>query len=585
MDALDAEGRVTVGVASPAILWLLLPAPLFVWSAWRRARAAGLCRGAAWSLLVVVLAGPFVVRDRPATGVCVVAAIDVSTSVQNAAVGAARRVLETVSPRLGPDDLVGSVAFAARPWMVATPGAPAARPPSVLLPGPDTAPEDADRDDTDIASAVATAASLCPEGKQPAVLLFTDGNETSGRILAEVAFAERRVPVFPIVPSDGTLPRVALRRLLAPATTPARVAVPLEAVVEARAPTSVAIGITVDGQAIPPRPVQLAPGVSVVAVPYRAREPGVEMLEARLIVPPLDPPPTGVARAALNVTRPVQVLWLSERDVPPVAAQALVRHGVDVSVVRPAAVGDDFTDYDVVVLDDVGRHALADTSLRPLVRWVAAGGALVVTGGEHLFGDAGFVGSPLEPLLPVDLLSQHPAPEEREPLALELVVDRSNSMGADGATKMDYAKRAALAVLDQLSPGDLVGALAFDETAVELAPLPPGGRVPPRARGAAPAASLRRRHRLPGCAHDRAPPPGRRVRARSPRDPRDRRRHESTHRRSLRSDRRPGAGRGERHDDPHRRRCREPGPSERHRDGDGRRVPSHRAAGDPPASS
>src|SRR5580765_5808053 len=89
MDALDAEERVTVGVASHAILWLLLPAPLFVWSAWRRARAAGICRAAAWSLLVVVLAGPFVIRDHPAAGVCVVAAIDVSTSVQNAAVATA----------------------------------------------------------------------------------------------------------------------------------------------------------------------------------------------------------------------------------------------------------------------------------------------------------------------------------------------------------------------------------------------------------------------------------------------------------------------------------------------------------------
>jgi Ca-activated chloride channel homolog len=473
MDALDAEERVTIRVASPAVLWLLLMAPLFVWTAWRRARTAGLCRAAAWSLLVVVLAGPFVVHDRPAAGVCLVAAIDVSTSVQDAAVGAARRMLATLASRLGADDLVGSVAFAARPWVVATPGAPAARPPSMLLPSPDTAPDDADRNDTDIASAVATAASLCPDGKQPAVFLFTDGNETSGGVLAEVAFAERHVPVFPIVLPEGALPHVALRRLLAPPTTPARVPVPLEAVVEARAATTAAISVTVDGQAIPPRPVQLEPGISVVALPYRAREPGVQAIEARLIVPPAQPVPTGVARAALHVTRPVHVLWLSERDAPPVAAQALVRHGVDVSVVRPAAVGDTFADYDVVVLDDVGRHALADTSLRPLVRWVAAGGALVVTGGEHLFGDAGFLGSPLEPLLPVELLSQHPAPEEREPLALELVVDRSNSMGADGATKLDYAKRATLAVLEQLAPGDLVGALAFDETGVELAPLRP----------------------------------------------------------------------------------------------------------------
>ena len=47
----------------------------------------------------------------------------------------------------------------------------------------------------------------------------------------------------------------------------------------------------------------------------------------------------------------------------------------------------------------------------------------------HLFGDPAWADSPLAPLLPVELLSQAPEPKEREPIALELVIDRSNSMG------------------------------------------------------------------------------------------------------------------------------------------------------------
>jgi uncharacterized membrane protein len=169
----------------------------------------------------------------------------------------------------------------------------------------------------------------------------------------------------------------------------------------------------------------------------------------------------------------VHVLWVSERAEPPVAALGLERHGIDVTVLDPGGLrgrAPQLHGIDVVVLDDVGHAALDDATTGALARWVREGGGLVVTGSEHLFGDAGFVDTPLARLLPVELVSQRPTPEEREPLALELVVDRSNSMGsgAPDATRMEYAKRAALAVLDQLAPGDLVGAIAFDEAAFEL---------------------------------------------------------------------------------------------------------------------
>ncbi|HJW68549.1 MAG TPA: VWA domain-containing protein, partial [Candidatus Binatia bacterium] len=81
---------------------------------------------------------------------------------------------------------------------------------------------------------------------------------------------------------------------------------------------------------------------------------------------------------------------------------------------------------------------------------------------------------------PVELLSQAPEPKEREPIALELVIDRSNSMGfstrpdpGGEGEKMEYARRAALAVLDQLGSHDLVGAIAFDSQPYELGPLVP----------------------------------------------------------------------------------------------------------------
>src|SRR5207245_2082735 len=61
-----------------------------------------------------------------------------------------------------------------------------------------------------------------------------------------------------------------------------------------------------------------------------------------------------------------------------------------------------------------------------------------------------------------------------------LLIDRSNSMGYSSSNpsvqfgdKMEYAKRAAIAVLDQLGPSDLVATIAFDSQPYELGPLRP----------------------------------------------------------------------------------------------------------------
>lgn len=276
------------------------------------------------------------------------------------------------------------------------------------------------------------------------------------------------------MPARGALPSAALRRLLVPPLAPARTAVPIAAVIESAARSSAVLDVTVDGRSLPPRPVELSPGTAVVPVAFTADDVGNHRLSARLLMPPGAAPAHGRVDASLTVTGPRNVLVVSERSTPPVAAIALARHGADVHVVAPRDLPDHLDAYHVLVVDDVARGVLPDARLTALAAWVARGGALVVTGGEHIFGDPGFVGTPLERVLPVRLASQTPEPERREPIALYLLIDRSNSMAevaAEGVTKIAYAKRAAHAVLEQLAPSDLVGAIAFDSDPYVVAPL------------------------------------------------------------------------------------------------------------------
>jgi Mg-chelatase subunit ChlD len=483
----------TVTLAAPGWLAALLVLPLILAGA-RRARAAATCRALALVAVVLTLAGASVERPRPESGNCVVAAIDVSASVGTAAVDSARTFLGRLRRSLGRDDLLGSLVFAAGVRLVAHP-ATGARTVAALV-QPDAAPA---ADDTDLAAAVMRAAVLCPATKQAAVVLFSDGNETVGSALAELALAADRVPIHPVLPAAAALPAVAVRRLVAPPFGAARAVVPLEVVVENRAgtPMPAAMRLMANGRPFFFQPVDLPPGVSVVALPQRWKSSGQYRVEAGIDLAPGRAQPRGTAGSALAVGEPLRVLFVGTHEAP-VVAEALAEREMDVEVVSPpefAARAGRLDAYHVVVLADTPRDSLPTAALVALARRVAAGGALIATGGEHFFGDAGFVGTPLEEVLPVTFESQSPTPKQREPIALYLVIDRSNSMGystgqdVSYGDKMEYAKRAALAVLDQLAPGDLVGAIAFDSQPYPLGPLLPAGEG--RARLAARIRALR----------------------------------------------------------------------------------------------
>jgi Mg-chelatase subunit ChlD len=462
-----------LGAAAPAALLLLLAVPLLALVAARPTAIA--LRALAAIGLVLVLAGVFLRWPRPAGGACAILAIDVSASVQDAGIDAAARVLPALARALGPRDLVGVVAFADGARVVAAPSPTPPTPAAMRRAGATArlAP-----DASDLAAALRLASPLCPDGTQAAVLLLSDGQETRGSVLAEAAVADPALPVFPLRLDATGLPPAIIRRVLAPTVAPDRTVVPLEAVVESGLPAPV--DATADDGAPDEVAASLLPGLTVVALPYRARDPGRHEVAAALRVPAEGPLLPGAVRFGLDVAARPRVLVVTERPSSVVGA-ALAGRGMQVDLVRPETLAsriDRLAADDVVVLDDVGRDAIASASLEELARRVALGGALVVTGGPHLFGDPAWADSPIARLLPVELRSQAPEPKEREPIALELVIDRSNSMGfstrpdptAEGE-KMEYARRAALAVLDQLGPRDLVGAIAFDSQPYELAPL------------------------------------------------------------------------------------------------------------------
>ena len=143
-----------------------------------------------------------------------------------------------------------------------------------------------------------------------------------------------------------------------------------------------------------------------------------------------------------------------------------------------------------------------------LARYVGDyGGGLIVTG--DALRDEKFHQGELEKALPITFIPQ-PPPPSREPIAVYLLIDRSNSMSYNSrypavrdGERIRYAKEAAIALINQLDDTDYAGVIAFDSEPYVLSHLRPLGED--RAELDAPdrAAGTRRRHRLQGIAGNR----------------------------------------------------------------------------------
>jgi uncharacterized membrane protein len=115
-----------------------------------------------------------------------------------------------------------------------------------------------------------------------------------------------------------------------------------------------------------------------------------------------------------------------------------------------------YEDYDLVILSDVDARMIDRGAMVSLESWVSIfGGSLVIIGGEAVFGEEGYEGTPIEQAMPVWFKA------EREPkdLALVIALDKSYSMVGD---KMAMAKEASKAAVNLLEDEQQFGLLAFD---------------------------------------------------------------------------------------------------------------------------
>lgn len=116
-------------------------------------------------------------------------------------------------------------------------------------------------------------------------------------------------------------------------------------------------------------------------------------------------------------------------------------------------------DYSSVIFNNIPLNQVPRNIAAGIESYVQNGGSFIMVGGNKSFGLGGYINSSIENVLPVSLLPPQKE-EKRLNVAVQLLIDKSRSM-ADGG-RIDFAKEAAIEVVDNLKDDDYIGVMGFD---------------------------------------------------------------------------------------------------------------------------
>lgn len=445
-------------------------------------------------LIACMLAGAAAVRSTDR--VAVVAVIDASDSVRQFASrfgamplddkgkalawdGAVKKWLETARTDRGVDDLVGAVVFDGTSMALSTPTAAGDF---------DIAFDQRGAQGTDIEGALRFARALFPAGANRRLVLVSDGNQTSGDALAAaVELASDRIPIDVVPLSYSVKNEVIVESVDAPPRAAAGSTVRVRVVLDSTDGATGTLELMHEGRPLDinesatgtGRRVTLPPGRSVEMIDVPLPDATVHRFEPVFV--PDDPNQDQLAtnnRAQTFTVTPGKGRVLVVDGVSNAEAggagltlpSTLERAGFEVLTVRPDDIPRDLLSlnaHDLIVLENVPADAVDRSVQSAIAEYVnKLGGGLIMVGGPDSFGAGGWKGTPIEPLLPVNL--DLPEQVMAFPAAVALVIDNSGSMARGLAGSANSKQRianegAALAVL-ALDKSDALCVIAFNSS-------------------------------------------------------------------------------------------------------------------------
>lgn len=409
--------------------------------------------------LALALARPTVTSSESLTST--VFLVDVSDSVSDDQIATAERIVQDAYKTRGGND-VKLITFARRPEVI-----PLGSQNSAKL-----ARHKGKRagEHSDLQSAIQHAYGLFPANRIPRIVLFSDGNETDGDVLAEAYRATgKKIKIHVLPYPERKQKEVLVKALQLPAEV--RMGAPFHLTAEVYSTHKEDVALTLykdefinglDGR----KRVTLEPGRNVFKFKSLVRDAG--FVNYRLVM-------TGVkqdtwrsnnsATAILPVLGRPKVLYVEGEPIyATYLKRALQAERIDVVVRGPYGVPSSVAQlakFDMLIVSDVPAMYVGLGQMAAIHGYVRdLGGGFIMTGGQNSFGAGGYYGTRIEKILPVRFDTEKK--RSQPSLALALCIDRSGSMSGQ---KIELAKDAAKATAELLGASDLIGVIAFDSAA------------------------------------------------------------------------------------------------------------------------
>jgi uncharacterized membrane protein len=451
----------------PTWLWLALLVPVLIPASLRS--LAGLdpvrrvfsliTRSVLIILLAACLAGvEHVKRNRDLT---VMVLMDRSHSVQ-VLEDVQEEYLREISKDIPPNDKLGVISFARNAYLEQLPMRGGYHIP------PDRLSQIPDIDRSDIASAMRLAMAMFPHDTAKRVLLLTDGNDNMGDVLTEARRAKADgIPVDVVPLWYEHKNEIYIDRLLAPTYAEEGEQVPLRMVINSERRASGTLSLYHNGEQVPMAPedahVELQPGGNTFFSKLTARSTGDQRYE--VYFRPDDETMDAVsinnkASAFSFVQTSSNVLLVTMDklfDLPLARALESENIRVDVKTVDELEQFDllRMMSYSTIVLANIPANVFTDQQHEQLARYVKdTGSGLIMLGGNEAFGAGGWIGTPIEDVMPVSFEIKHKRVIPRGALVLIMhscEVPRGNYYGKEMAKKS----------VDTISSRDYIGVLAY----------------------------------------------------------------------------------------------------------------------------
>jgi Ca-activated chloride channel family protein len=320
-----------------------------------------------------------------------------------------------------------------------------------------------DQSGTNIENAIDTAIrSFAPHHLKRLVLL-SDGNENSGRMMNMLSRLKVEGIHVYTVPSPARTNRdVWVENILAPSEVTAEELFPVEAHVYSQTDAPAEVELRHGDKSLGNKKVQLVRGLNRVAFEASLKdEGGPALLETEVKTPGDSFAENNKFRTSIVVHGRPKILYVESHPQSARYLQAaLTNEGLNVNTVDPSMVPgtlEQLDAYDGIVLSDVARNSLSDQQMKSLATYVRElGGGFILAGGENNYGEGGYSKTVIEDVLPVTFETKKEKPDS---VAMIVVLDKSGSMGGQ---KIEMTKEAAKAPLALLKDTDNFGVVAFD---------------------------------------------------------------------------------------------------------------------------